>query len=134
MARVTTGAGASSSIVLINPMVSTRTTGTLRLYDEAGAPWAGLGDKPAAASIPFDIGAAGSVVIPVAAGAGSARADVTRGRIAALLRVASGAQVSHLPSNDFAEGFISAAVRDRSAGVTTSLAVSAGHSGRDSAS
>ena len=128
MARVTTGAGASSSIVLINPMFSSRTTGTLRLYDEAGAPWAGLGDKPTAATIPFDIGAAGSVVIPVAPGAGSARVDVARGRIAALLRVTSGAQVSHLASSDFAAGFISAAVRERSAGVTTSLAVSAGPS------
>jgi Ca2+-binding RTX toxin-like protein len=126
--RIAAGPGASSSIVLINPMITTRSTGTLRLYDEAGAPRAGLGVTPAT-SIPFDIGSMGSVVIPVAPGAGSARVDVTRGKIGALLRVTAGAQTSHVASSDVAEGFIGAAVRDRTAGVTTNLAISSGPSG-----
>ena len=130
LARVVPGHAATSSIVLVNPSAAGRAVGTLRLYDEAGAPWAVLGERPnTSASAPFDIGPAGSAVFAVSPAApgqqGSARADVTRGRVASLLRVSSAGQVTHLASNELLEGFIAPVKRDRSNGVSASFAMSA---------
>ncbi len=128
LARVTGGGTATSSLVLVNPSPASRAIGTLRLFDDTGAPWAVIGDRPTTtATASFDIGPAGSAVFtisPAGPAQGSARADVTQGKVAALVRVTSGAQVSHRGSSEVVDGFISPARRDRSANITTSLAVS----------
>jgi hypothetical protein len=129
LARVTAGGTGGTSIVLVNPSPSVRAVGTLRLFDEAGAPWAALGDKPGAtATVPFEIAPAGSVVFPLssaAASRGTARADLTRGMVAAMLRTSGQGQFSHLGSVEVVEGFVSPAIRNRAAGTTTSVSLTA---------
>jgi hypothetical protein len=70
-----------------------------------------------------------AVTPPAGSTVGSARADVSTGRIAGLLRVTTGAQLTHLAASDFAEGFIAAVRRDRAANANTSVAISAGAAG-----
>ncbi len=88
------GGGAETSIVLANPSVSERATGTLSFFEEAGQAWpVAVNDLEAAATIPYDIGPLGSAIFRATGTGpqrfGAARAIPSEGFVSGLLHAAS---------------------------------------------
>jgi hypothetical protein len=129
IAHITTGVGASSSLVLVNPSATARAQGTLRFFDESGQPWTvAVNQQRAATTAVFDIAPRGSAVFTTAstgpAQQGSVRADTAQGAVGALLRTTSTSRTTLLPSSEVVSGFITAVKRDRATGTTTRVSVS----------
>ncbi len=127
--RVTTGTNDSSSLILINPSVTTRAQGTLRFFDEDGRPWAvALRGRAAAESASFDIGPKGAAAFDLAGGGvvgrGSARADATQGMVTGLQRAVSAGGVVHVPAAEALAAFIAPVSRDAAIGPTTTISLS----------
>jgi hypothetical protein len=129
VARVTSGNGASISVVLINPLANVRAQGTLRFFDPDGQPWAAaVNGQRAATTAVVDIPPRGMGVFTTAATGtvafGSARAEMTQGSVTAVIRTTIGSRPALLPASTVASRVIGAVRENQAAGVSTMVSLS----------
>lgn len=123
---LTAGEGATSSIVLVNPSTADIARGSLRFFDDSGAPWdSALEASGSSAAETFEIAPLGSKVIRTAGTGplqrGNARTEGVPGALAAVIRTGLRAESPVGGPSGVYQNFIAPALRDEAVGSNTRL-------------